>query len=719
LAPRSPSEHLHAFSHIETSERNFDSDRTLKIMTVLQSVIEVAYGFRVEAGIFLLAMCIHMVIFGRYRVRPAGGKSAGVWKESSAKQDKLQSRSCFENDGTMQSTPLFGTLLFTAKQLLREQASQETMASRLRDVFTETETDVLLSEVFQGLLEVLGKSANVELLGALRSVLKECGEQPSASFTEILMRGYLGRRMFKEFNELFEEVEAASAIKPVMFIFALRAAITSSNFELALARLQSIGKAGSLTHQPIVPNMPQHVLQQLCRLAAQENALPKLLGEFEQSKLLTSFLVNALRLPMDDLLLTSLLEACIRTSRTDMVRRILQQQPAFVSQVKNPHTFGVLIRAYSYLGSVQGAWSIWRDMRTRRLVPTSISIGCMVEALVSSGDPDAGYELIHEMLSDDQTRTQVNAVIYCSVLKGFCHQKRFDRVWDVHRELLAEKLEFSVVTYNALVDACARNGEMHRATPLLEAMAAQGIEPNLITYSTIIKGYCQELRLDRAFEVLEHMKSSKASRPDEITYNTLIDGCARHCLFDRGVALLEEMQVAGIPPTNFTLSVVVKLANRCKKLEQAFQLCDKVSQKYNIRLNVHVYANLVHACTNGRDMTRAFDVFREMVGEGVRPDQRTITLLVRGCLAARDAEGAVGLLRAALGLPGPWHPQLVGMSQGAIQPQGGLPHAFMVEALDAMATFGPGPNGGRALSEQLRMEWRCRSGGPAGRRSRP
>jgi len=313
----------------------------------------------------------------------------------------------------------------------------------------------------------------------------------------------------------------------------------------------------------------------------------------------------------------------------------------------------------------------------------------------------------------------VNAVIYCSVLKGFCHQKRFDRVWDVHNELLAEKLQFSIVTYNALVDACARSGEMNRATPLLEAMAAQGIEPNLITYSTIIKGYCQEQRLDRAFELLEHLKSSTASRPDEITYNTLIDGCARHCLFDRGVALLEEMQVAGIPPTNFTLSVAVKLANRCNKIEKAFELCDTVSKKYNIRLNVHVYANLVHACTNGGDMTRAFGVFREMVGKGVRPDQRTITLLVRGCLAARDAEGAVGLLRAALGLPGPWHPQLVGMSQGAIQPQGGLPHAFMVEALDAMATFGPGPNGGRALSEQLRIEWRRRSGGPAGRRSRP
>lgn len=649
-------------------------------MTLLQVVVEVAYSLRVETAIFLLAMCVHMVVFGKYRFRPAGGKSAALGGKSIKKQGKLQSRSCPKTDGLTESTSLSGALQLTAKQLVREKASQETMAARLGDVLKENNCNVL-SPAFQSMLESWGMPLNIELLGAVRSLLKERAERPSAKLTEILMRGYLGMRVFEEFNELFEEVESANVHKDLNGACDL------------LDKMRSCGvKPNSTACATLLKGV-----QQNCRTAHVDRAL---------------FVVNALRLPMDELLLTSLLEACIRTSRTDLVRSILLQQSGFVSsQVKSPHTFGVLIRAYSYLGSVQGAWSIWREMRTKHIIPTSISIGCMVEALVASGDPDAGYELIHEMLSDEQTKSQLNAVIYCSVLKGFCHQKRFDRVWALHRELLTEKLQFSVVTYNALIDACARSGEMHRATPLLEAMTAQGIEPNLITYSTIIKGYCQESRLDRAFELLEHMKTSGTCRPDEITYNTLIDGCARHCIFDRGMAMLEEMQVVGIKPTNFTLSVVVKLANRCKKLEQAFEVCEKVSKKYNIQLNVHVYANLVHACTNRGEMKRAFDVFRQMVGEGVRPDQRTVTLLLRGCLATRDAEGAAGLLRAALGFPGAWHPELVGIPAEAIQPKGGLPHAFMVEALDSMAISG---SGGRALSEQLRTEWRRRRGGSTG-----
>jgi len=590
---------------------------------LLQAMMEVAHGFYVEITIFSLAMCVHMVIFGQYRIRPATGKAAGGKAAAlRCKSITTQSRPCFETDGSVQSTPLSGKAAPPREGQQGRRPSHSKAQAMAQLACMQAQVEAAVQKGLDGACDLVDE-------------IRSRGVKPNSTICASLLKG----------------------------------------------------------------------VQQGCRKANCDRALS---------------VVDALRLPMDELLLTSTLEACMRTNRTDLVRRILQQHSGFVaSQVKSPHAFGVLIRAYSYLGNVQGAWSIWRDMRTRHVVPTSISIGCMVEALVASGDPDAGYELVHEMLSEEQTKSQLNAVIYCSVLKGFCHRKRFDRVWDVHHELLAEKLQFSIVTYNALIDACARSGEMYRATPLLEAMEAQGIEPNLITYSTIIKGYCQQPRLDRAFELLEHMKTSGNVKPDEITYNTLIDGCARHRLYDRGVALLEEMQVTGIPPTNFTLSVIVKLANRCKKLEQAFDLCEQVSKKYNFRLNVHVYANLVHACTNRGDMKRAFDVFQQMVGEGVRPDQRTITLLFRGCIAARDPQGAAGLLRAALDAPGAWHPQLKGMSAEAIQLPGGLPHAFMAEALDAIAASGPGPDGGRVLSEQLHAEWRRCSGGSAGGRHRP
>merc|ERR1719199_277680 len=139
------------------------------------------------------------------------------------------------------------------------------------------------------------------------------------------------------------------------------------------------------------------------------------------------------------------------------------------------------------------------------MAPNAVALGCMTEALVTNGEPEAAYELINEMIKEEQWAPLVNAVIYCSVLKGFSHQKRFDRMWAVYKEMLSQNLQFSIVTFNTLVDACSRNGEMERIPGLLSDMVAQGIVPNIITYSAIVKGYCQANRIEEAFSVLKQM----------------------------------------------------------------------------------------------------------------------------------------------------------------------------------------------------------------------
>lgn len=388
---------------------------------------------------------------------------------------------------------------------------------------------------------------------------------------------------------------------------------------------------------------------------------------------------------MDEVLLSSVCEACIRVGRGDLLQKQLKrQQGAGGVQVQGAHTYGSIIRACGYIEDLAGVWRAWREMKRRHVMPTSITIGCMVEALVSNGEVEAGYELIREVMSDPDLRNLVNAVIYCSVLKGFSHQKRFDRVWTVYEEMLAEKMQFSIVTYNTLIDACARSCEMFRIPPLLEDMAKQQIEPNVITYSTVLKGYCQEHRLDKAFEVLEDMKKSKEFMPDEVTYNTLLDGCARYGHFDRGMSVLNDMVESGVSPSNFTLSVLVKLANRSHQPDKAFELCKDLSKKYQLRLNAHVYSNLVHACTAHGELRRAMEVLERMLSEHVKPDARTYANLMRACLSAGAVHDCVGLLRGALGLNGT-HPRLAPFNSNAVQPRGGLPGDLVSDILENIA----------------------------------
>merc|ERR1719393_973170 len=152
----------------------------------------------------------------------------------------------------------------------------------------------------------------------------------------------------------------------------------------------------------------------------------------------------------------------------------------------------------------------------------------------------------------------------------------------------SSKIDMSIVTYNTMIDACARCGRMERVAKILEDMKSRHIKPNLITYSTMLKGHCQNGDVQTGFLILEQLRKDTKLKPDEIMYNSLLDGCAQNSLTDEGLRLLDEMQAEGVAPSNFTLSILVKLMNRARKLEGAFALVEEISQKYNFRPNVHV-----------------------------------------------------------------------------------------------------------------------------------
>jgi len=400
----------------------------------------------------------------------------------------------------------------------------------------------------------------------------------------------------------------------------------------------------------------------------------------------TMAVVDALGDDMDEVLLSSVCEAFIRAGRADLLAQQLQKQRTSKRvQVRGTHTYGSIIRAYGCLHNIDAVWETWREMQMRHVLPTCVTLGCMVEAVATNGDPEAGYELIREALTNKQTRPLVNAITYCSVLKSFSHKKQFHRVWTLYQEMREEGLQFSIVTYNALVDACARCSEMARVPAIMEEMASQDIKPNVITYSTIIKGYCNEARLEEAFKLFDEMNRTPNLRPDEFTYNTLLDGCARKGLYDRGIAVLGEMQSAGVQPSNFTLSLVVKLANRSHKLQRAFELCEELSCAYGLRPNTPVYNNLIHACVAHQEVKLGLQVFEQMTGNRVRPDARTYTLLLRGCMSAGLVHDVACLVRAACGVELAQAPRTYGAPTSILQVSGNIPNELITEALEGIA----------------------------------
>merc|ERR1719453_2285131 len=161
--------------------------------------------------------------------------------------------------------------------------------------------------------------------------------------------------------------------------------------------------------------------------------------------------------PMDEVLLSSVVEACVRIGKPDLLEEQLRLLPSGVT-INGSHTYGSLIKAYGHAKDIAGIWRCWKEMRSRHIKPTSVTLGCMVEAISNNGDTEGAFDLIHQIQDDEQCRSALNSVIYCSVLKGFTREKKIDRAWEVYEEMKTRGVELSIISYNTLIDACARCG---------------------------------------------------------------------------------------------------------------------------------------------------------------------------------------------------------------------------------------------------------------------
>merc|ERR1719353_1414502 len=221
----------------------------------------------------------------------------------------------------------------------------------------------------------------------------------------------------------------------------------------------------------------------------------------------------------------------------------------------------------------------------------------------------------------------------------------------LYEEMRSHKIQANTITYNTILNAFAHGGAMDRVPALLEDMkaATPPVEPDIVTYSTIVKGFCNVGNLDRALKVLEDMKTSGKHAPDEVMYNSLLGGCAKEHRPDEALQLLSDMKKYNVAPSNYTLSMLVKLMGRCKRLNQAFTMLDDISKEYGLKINIQVYTCLIQGCFNAGMPGKALALHEKIMKEGLIPDSMTYTVLVRGCVQGGLLDKAVELARTAYG----------------------------------------------------------------------
>merc|ERR1740139_329552 len=335
---------------------------------------------------------------------------------------------------------------------------------------------------------------------------------------------------------------------------------------------------------------------------------------------------------VDEVLFASVAEACIRTGRLDLLSKWARQHKRTGGfQNLSAPTYGSMIKAYGQARDVDQVWALWEEMISRQVQPTSITLGCMVEALVMNRCTDQAWDLVQKLWNDENHKTLLNTVIYSTILKGFAMSKQPDRLQALYEEMQSRGIPCNTITYNTMLNAFAQCGAMHRVPQLLEDMKAASppVEPDIVTYSTMVKGFCASGDLDKGLTLLKDMEQDGKFAPDEVMYNSLLDGCARQHRLDDALKLLDNMRDSCVTPSNYTLSIMVKLLGRARRLNQAFTMVKGLCDEHNFRANIQVYTCLIQACFHNRHPMKALALHDQLVEARCIPDQKTYVALVR------------------------------------------------------------------------------------------
>ena len=126
--------------------------------------------------------------------------------------------------------------------------------------------------------------------------------------------------------------------------------------------------------------------------------------------------------------------------------------------------------------------------------------------------------------------------------------------------------------------------------------------------------------------------------PDGILFNSTLDGCARKQMRTLTEQVLGDMEEAQVAPSNFTLSILIKLYDRLGDVERAFEVLETYPEKYGFELNATVYTFLMSTCMSNDNAERALQVFEMMKVSKCAPHSKTYLTLINGCLK-RDTGG--------------------------------------------------------------------------------
>merc|ERR1711915_632996 len=187
-------------------------------------------------------------------------------------------------------------------------------------------------------------------------------------------------------------------------------------------------------------------------------------------------------------------------------------------------------------------------------------------------------------------------------------------------------IELEEISYNMLIHAYARAGELKKAESWMHRMSEGGLTPNTISYSSVINACARVDDVASAEKWFYQMEKVGKNTPNSVAFNSMIHVCAKARDFIKAEKWMNKMEDAGIPRDRITFNAILNCCARAGEEKKAEEWFNRMKQE-GLEPDEISYNSVINACAS--NVYKAEQWFQEMVNRNLPIEIITINMISR------------------------------------------------------------------------------------------
>ncbi|XP_010518772.1 PREDICTED: pentatricopeptide repeat-containing protein At5g04780-like [Tarenaya hassleriana] len=196
----------------------------------------------------------------------------------------------------------------------------------------------------------------------------------------------------------------------------------------------------------------------------------------------------------------------------------------------------------------------------------------------------------------------------------------------IHGRLIGLGLSKDSKFRNSLIGLYGKCGFFGYARKLLD----ESPEPDFVSWSALISGYSQNGFSQEALRAFQEMHCL-GLRSNEFTFPSVLKSCAANKDLKLGVQVHGVTIVTGYESDEFVGNSLVDMYAKCGELEASRRVFNELPEKGVVSWNALLSSYMQNdSCAEG------IDLFHDMVNAGVRPNEFSLSSMIKACAGLGD-----------------------------------------------------------------------------------